>query len=255
MSTPGIHKLIKSGQAPFAMIPNSVIRDPEITPNAFRLLAYLMSHENGYELTYDQIERQTSLGRSAINSAIKLLTLKSYLITAQTKLPNGYFGPKTWTLLDPSTVDETATESNRNGLAPYGAINGHKENNLIKKTTVKENKETRTNARNVFEQQFEQFYNLYPRKVSKAKAKLKLEAALKKTSFDVIMGGLQAYIDNNQFSSVQFVAHPNQWLMDERWDDDYSTIGFTPKKTQRELEKEAMDQWMKEQEALENEIN
>ena len=67
------------------------------------------------------------------------------------------------------------------------------------------------------------------------------------------MGGLQAYIDNNEFSSLQFVAHPNQWLIDERWDDDYSTTGFTPKKTQRQLDKEGVDKWLAEMEAKENE--
>ena len=214
MSEPGIHKLIKTGQAPFAMIPNSVIRDPEITANAFRLLAYLMSHENGYELTYGQIERQTGLGRSAINSAIKLLGVKGYLVTAQTKLPNGYFGPKTWTLLDPSTVDETATDSNRNGVAPHGAINGLKENNLIREDNLdKKIKEKETLL------SFETFYNHYPNARGKTEALKAYRKAITKLSADEINQAAIRFANDPNLPIEIYIPMPQTWLNQERWAD------------------------------------
>jgi predicted transcriptional regulator len=85
----GIQKIFRRDNQPFTMVPNELIRDPEITPNAFRLLSYLMSHENGYEITYGQIERQTGLGRYAINEAVKLLGEKGWLEVARTKVSNG----------------------------------------------------------------------------------------------------------------------------------------------------------------------
>jgi predicted transcriptional regulator len=89
----GVYKIYRHDSQPFAQVPNSAIRDPEISPNAFRLLAYLMSHKEGYELTYGQIERQTTLGRYAINEAIKVLTEKGWLRTERTKKDNGQFWP------------------------------------------------------------------------------------------------------------------------------------------------------------------
>jgi hypothetical protein len=253
MNAAGIYRQEMTWERDFTVMPNAWIRDERISFKAKGLLQYLLSHTVGYGLTIGQIERQTKDGSASIRSALDELVMAGYLITEHTKDARGYNAGLRYELLNPDCENPSLENPSLENPSLENR-SAYKKTNT-RENKVREDKETRTNARNVFEQQFEQFYNLYPRKVSKAKAKLKLEAALKKTSFDVIMGGLQAYIDNNQFSSVQFVAHPNQWLMDERWDDDYSTTGFTPKKTQRELEKEAMDQWMKEQEALENEVN
>jgi predicted transcriptional regulator len=107
----GVYKIYRHDSQPFAQVPNSAIRDPEISPNAFRLLAYLMSHKEGYELTYGQIERQTTLGRYAINEAIKVLTDKGWLRTERTKKDNGQFGPTSFHILDPEAVDSTADVS------------------------------------------------------------------------------------------------------------------------------------------------
>lgn len=106
----GVYKIYRHDSQPFAQVPNSAIRDPQISPNAFRLLAYLMSHKEGYELTYGQIERQTTLGRYAINEAIKVLTDKRWLRTERTKKDNGQFGPTSFHILDPEGVDSTADD-------------------------------------------------------------------------------------------------------------------------------------------------
>jgi predicted transcriptional regulator len=107
----GVYKIYRHDSQPFAQVPNSAIRDPEISPNAFRLLAYLMSHKEGYELTYGQIERQTTLGRYAINEAIRVLTTKGWLRTERTKKDNGQFGPTSFHILDPDAVDSVADDS------------------------------------------------------------------------------------------------------------------------------------------------
>ena len=107
----GVYKIYRHDSQPFAQVPNSAIRDPEISPNAFRLLAYLMSHKEGYELTYGQIERQTTLGRYAINEAIKVLTDKGWLRTERTKKNNGQFGPTSFHILDPEAVDSIADDT------------------------------------------------------------------------------------------------------------------------------------------------
>jgi hypothetical protein len=99
---------------PFAQIPNQAIRDPRLSSNAFRLLAYLMSHKDGYKLTYDQIERQTTLGRYAINEAIKILTALGWLQVERPKKDNGQFDAKAWYVMDPydlATVGHSTMES------------------------------------------------------------------------------------------------------------------------------------------------
>mgnify|MGYP003636215631 FL=1 len=64
-----VTKIYRLDNQPFAQIPNEAIRDARISSNGFRLLAYVMSHKDGYNVTYGQIERQTGIGRYAINKA------------------------------------------------------------------------------------------------------------------------------------------------------------------------------------------
>jgi predicted transcriptional regulator len=133
----GVYKIYRHDSQPFAQVPNSAIRDPEISPNAFRLLAYLMSHKEGYELTYGQIERQTTLGRYAINEAIKLLTDKGWLKTERTKKDNGQFGPTSFHILDPEAVDSIADDSSE-GQSTLEQPTDIKNTNYLDKTKSKE---------------------------------------------------------------------------------------------------------------------
>jgi predicted transcriptional regulator len=133
----GVYKIYRHDSQPFAQVPNSAIRDPEISPNAFRLLAYLMSHKEGYELTYGQIERQTTLGRYAINEAIKVLTDKGWLRTERTKKTNGQFGPTSFHILDPESVDSVADDSIA-GDSTLDQPTDIKNTNYLDKTKTKE---------------------------------------------------------------------------------------------------------------------
>jgi predicted transcriptional regulator len=133
----GVYKIYRHDSQPFAQVPNSAIRDPQISPNAFRLLAYLMSHKEGYELTYGQIERQTTLGRYAINEAIKVLTDKGWLRTERTKKDNGQFGPTSFHILDPEGVDSVADDSSE-GQSTVEPPTDIKNTNYLDKTKSKE---------------------------------------------------------------------------------------------------------------------
>ena len=68
---------------------------------------------------------------------------------------------------------------------------------------------------------FEEFYELYPKRVKKPKAFLKYKLALKKTTHEKIMSALKNQIKvtwNGQ--DKQFIPAPDSWLLNERWDDE-----------------------------------
>jgi predicted transcriptional regulator len=137
----GIIKLYRTDNQPFSQIPNDAIRDPRISSNAFRLLAYLMSHQDGYEITYEQIERQTGLGRKAINSARDQLIQLGWVLTERPKRNDGKFASVTWSLLTPASVPETtvreATVREATMVQRTDNKNNNLENNTIKKNTNK----------------------------------------------------------------------------------------------------------------------
>lgn len=206
-----VTKIYRKDNQPFAQIPNEAIRDPRISPNAFRLLAYLMSHQDGYEVTYEQIERQTTLGRFAINKAAESLTLLGWLAVERVKAADGRFGAKSWTVLTPSssTVGHSTMES------PH--MEPPTDN---KKNTSLEDKELRTvNPQPAVEDAFNQFWEIYPLRKEKADAKRAFAKALKGNSLECILEGAKKYRDDPN-RSMAFTKYPATWLNKGCWDDD-----------------------------------
>jgi hypothetical protein len=70
---------------------------------------------------------------------------------------------------------------------------------------------------------FDQFWEIYPRKVGKGKARQAFEKALEKTDIDTILAGVEAYVYHEGYNDMEFIAHPTSWLNGERWDDEYET--------------------------------
>ena len=202
----GVYKIYRHDSQPFAQVPNSAIRDPEISPNAFRLLAYLMSHKEGYELTYGQIERQTTLGRYAINEAIKILTNKGWLKTERTKKDNGQFGPTSFHILDPEAVDSVADDSSV-GDSTMEQPTDNKNTNYLENTKTKEK----------HLEGFDDFWNLYPKKIAKSDAIKAWNKATKKKTADELLELTKAYAEG-KLPEDKYIPYPASWLNKELYE-------------------------------------
>ena len=66
---------------------------------------------------------------------------------------------------------------------------------------------------------FETFWRAYPRRIAKGYARRAFAKAIKKTSLEAILAGIEAYKQNKP--DWQDYAHPSTWLNGERWDDEY----------------------------------
>lgn len=113
--------------------------------------------------------------------------------------------------------------------------------NRIEKNIIEDNiKETKGQTNKSDDDSgFDQFYNLYPRKVQKERAK-KSWKKLNKTDKVNAMDGLNAYIKywNNKKVEKEFVPHPATWLNGRSWEDEINT-GEIPKRvpTEKELKR------------------
>jgi predicted transcriptional regulator len=202
----GVYKIYRHDSQPFAQVPNSAIRDPQISPNAFRLLAYLMSHKEGYELTYGQIERQTTLGRYAINEAIRVLTEKGWLKTERTKKDNGQFGPTSFHILDPEAVDSVADDSSVGDSTVEQPTD-------IKNTNYLENTKDKEKHLEVFHE----FWKLYPKKVAKADALKAWNKAIKRKSPDDLLKLTKLYAEG-KLPEMTYIPYPASWLNKELYE-------------------------------------
>jgi len=206
---PGVHKIeLHQPKKAFAIIPNMAVRDPKLSANSFRLLAYLLSHNDGYELTYRQIEKQTGLGRYAINAASKQLGERGWLRVEQTKLKNGQFGPKSWTLLSPEANEPVAGQSTADSFHS-GTANG------LKKTKTREDKQVEKTID--IEIAFNSFWSVYPKKDDKGLARRSFEKALKRATLEQILAGSEKYRDDPNREQA-FTKNPSTWLNADAWE-------------------------------------
>lgn len=205
----GITKIYRRDNQPFAQIPNHAIRDPRISSNGFRLLAYLMSHADGYELTYGQIERETALGRFAINGAINNLKQLGWLEVKSTKLPNGQFGPKAWIVLDAATVG--------NSTAGNSTVERPTDN---KNTNTREEQLENSLPQAALEGAFSEFWKHYPRKVEKLAARKAFEKAVTVADVETIIDGARRLAADPNLPEKVFLKHPASWLNAGGWEDE-----------------------------------
>lgn len=66
---------------------------------------------------------------------------------------------------------------------------------------------------------FDRFWEVYPRKVGKPKAKTAFARAASSTDPETIIAGAQAYRDDPNRTD-EFTAHPTTWINREGWNDD-----------------------------------
>ena len=69
---------------------------------------------------------------------------------------------------------------------------------------------------------FEDFWNTYPRKEAKGKARQAYVKALTKTTPAKIHAAAERYAKSRDGEDPQFTAHPTTWLNQERWEDEPS---------------------------------
>lgn len=242
----GIQKVYRLDNQPFAQIPREAIRDPRMTSNGFRLLAYLMSHEHGYELTYGQIERQTGLGRFAINGAIENLSALGWAEVKPTKLPNGQFGPKAWYVMNPHT-------STTVGNSTAGDSTVEQPTDLKNKTLENKTKENKYPQAKL-EEAFSEFWLYYPRKVEKLAAMKAFTKASNAVSPAVLIDGARRLGQDPNLPPKQFVPYPASWLNAGGWESEpYPERELTP--AEKEAKKIAEDEARWARQKLEREEN
>jgi predicted transcriptional regulator len=222
-SAPGVRKIYRRDNQPFAQIPNEAIRSPEITANGFRLLAYLMSHQDGYELTYSQIERETGLGRYAINEAIKNLETLGWLATERTKMPNGQYGPKSWTVLTPTSAS----------FSTVGDSTVEQPTDIRRTLPIEDQEKRRVNAQDELERQFLLWWSFYPRKTGKVAAFKAYAKAAHEVGYKTLFDGVERLAADPNLPAKNFIPHPATWLNEGRWDDEpYPERILTPEEAE-----------------------
>jgi hypothetical protein len=185
-------------------------------------------------LTIEFLAGKNPEGRDAIRSAIKELEDLGYIKREQ---PNeGKFQETIWTTQDPQGI-EPATGNPLTENPPPG--------NPLHKNTITKN----TNIKNIEREQFDKFWEIYPKKLDKAQALRAFYRALNRAGWEKIHKGVKSYaMDPNLPDEKRFIKNPSTWLNADSWDN-----GPLPEQTRRnknQTDWESLAKWAQEQDRL-----
>lgn len=71
---------------------------------------------------------------------------------------------------------------------------------------------------------FDQFWDIWPRKVARKHAEKAFKTALKRTSLETILIGARAYAREREGKDPSFTSHAATWLNGDRWEDFNSSV-------------------------------
>jgi hypothetical protein len=190
----------------FARIPNDWLRDDRLSLEARGLLAQIMSHKPGWNLSIRSISAQNRIGKEKVRRIIEELMKYEYLERSekQGKDEKGRMTSYDYITRDPlPRTAEPRTEKPHTADRP------------IKKTKPKE-EQTKQKTIDI-ELEFNQFWAAYPLKKDKRVAFKAFERALKRASIEDIVAGAERYRDDPNREDA-FTKYPQGWLNADAWE-------------------------------------
>lgn len=153
-----LHRAKMRFERDFTQLPNTWLRDRRLSRSARGLLAELMTHDAGYDVSIAGLVSAGTEGKDAIRRMVNELEHYGYLRRSKTRR-RGQFGGTTWTLLDPfEPVNNVAApvlpglenpRSDRGGFPDDGSTDDGSTasaNPTTKEDQLKNNKKTRPSA-------------------------------------------------------------------------------------------------------------
>ena len=202
----------------FAQIPNAWLRDSRLSLKAIGLLAQIMTHVPGWNMSINSLADRNNVGRDQIRTAIGELEEFGYL-TRQQSREEGKFAETIWRTSDPTGKP---LSDNPTSVNP-----------TIKKTITKED-QIKNNERTLSD--FERFWEIYPKKTDKGAARRAFTTASKKADSEMIILKAKAYAEDPNLPDKQFIKYPASWLNAEAWNN-----GPLPKRKMNDSK--ALEEW------------
>lgn len=219
----------------FTQIPNAWLRDTRLSLKAIGLLAQIMSHTPGWNMSIRALARANGTGQDTIKSAILELEQFGYLTRSEKQKQN-----EDGTFADYDFVTQDPFQNPVTGKTRHGET-GNKEEQVIKEEQPIKNKQE-NHAH--LEELFAEFWNAYPRKLDKAKAFRAFKSALKRAKFEDILAGVIAY-RNDPKRNPDFTKYPATWLNNDSWEN-AAALPDSVFSDRREKERQASAEYIEE---------
>jgi hypothetical protein len=217
----------------FTQVPNAWLRDTNLSLGAKGLLAQILSHKEGWEISQQSLADANRIGKDAIRTLIRELLSAGYLNRSEdrTRLEKGYLGGYVYTTQDPHTASPT--------LPRPRLDNPPHKNTITKEEQVKEIYPQAKLEEDFLDDHFENFWELYPRKVEKIAARKAFSKAVQLAGLDTVMAGLVRLAHDPNLPPKNFIPYPASWLNAGGWTNEpYPARELSPEEKAAKLAEE-----------------
>lgn len=196
------------------------VEDENISWKAKGIMSYLFSKPDDWQIYQTQLEKVSKDGKASVRSTINELIDNGYMTRQSRRKSNGDFDGYDYTLHEHPVNDgvrkmeDAKMEIAKMEIAKSDTTNNNSTNNDLT------NNDINTSATKVTQEQFDQWWNLYDKKLDKKKAFSLFKSALKKYEFETIMNGTKNYLKT--ITDKQYQKYPKTFLSQESYLNDYS---------------------------------
>ncbi|ARM68348.1 replication initiation protein [Staphylococcus virus IME1354_01] len=195
------------------------VEDENISWKAKGIMSYLFSKPDDWQIYQTQLEKVSKDGKASVRSTINELIDNGYMTRQSRRKSNGDFDGYDYTLHEHPVNDgvrkmeDAKMEDAKMVIAKSDTTNNNSTNNDLT------NNDINTSATKVTQEQFDQWWNLYDKKLDKKKAFSLFKSALKKYEFETIMNGTKNYLKT--ITDKQYQKYPKTFLSQESFLNDY----------------------------------
>jgi hypothetical protein len=195
----------------FTQIPNDWVRDDRLSLEARGLLAQIMSHRPGWNLSIKSLAARNNIGRDKVKRILDELLKCGYLERSEKQGHDerGHLAGFDYYTRDPEGVTQEPYKAEPYKAEPAKAPKPPKKN-----IPIEEHLDSKTID---IESSFSQFWAVYPKKDDKPLAKRSFEKALNRASLEVILAGAKRYRDDPNREDA-FTKNPSTWLNADAWE-------------------------------------
>ncbi|WP_242490244.1 helix-turn-helix domain-containing protein [Staphylococcus pettenkoferi] len=209
----------------FTQIPNEILHNPNTTAKAKWLHCYLISRPDDWTFYLSEIVNNTKEGRTVIESAMNELIEHGYVTRTRMRDKQGRLGAYHYHVRYTPVQISYSRLSTVENLQQINYSRKPTSTNTDRTNTDLTNKDSNNTDNNisatkVTQEQFNQWWNLYDKKLDKKKAFSLFKSALKKHDFETIMNGTKAY--KQTITNKQYQKYPKTFLSQESYMNDYS---------------------------------
>ncbi|MCI2949853.1 helix-turn-helix domain-containing protein [Staphylococcus haemolyticus] len=223
---------VKTSVTGYGLVFKRVMKDRNISIEAKALYSYLSAYAGADESAFpsvDLIKHELGIGKHRFLRAKNELIDNGYL-TVDRKQTKNIYGSNLYTLFhSPRQANGRPVDDRPAYDRPVDSQ--PTTNNSITNNNITSNSKTINNsATDVTRERFEEWWELYDKKLDKKKAFSLFKSALKKHEFETIMNGTREYLKT--VTNKQYQKYPKTFLSQESYLNDFS----------EELQPSGMDQ-------------